>query len=56
MSSKETAELMTRCVNAHDRCGGGTPCPYCEPVLPLRTGDGRFASRVASPTPTEGEE
>jgi hypothetical protein len=39
-------ELITRCVNAHDRCfgGAGAPCPYCEPVEPLRTADGRFFS------------
>jgi hypothetical protein len=34
--------LKVRCVNAHDRCDGG-PCPYCEPVHPLRGEDGRFA-------------
>jgi hypothetical protein len=36
--------LMTECVNAHDRCygGAGAPFPYCEPVWPLRTEDGRF--------------
>jgi len=34
--------LITKCVNAHDRCDGGGPCPYCEPVWPLRTEDGRF--------------
>ncbi len=37
-------ELMTECINAHDRCDGG-PCPYCEPANPLRDADtGRFVS------------
>lgn len=38
-------ELLMKCVNAHERCHGGAggPCPYCEPITPLRTVDGRFA-------------
>jgi hypothetical protein len=37
--------VMVKCVNAHDRCFGGTsePCPYCEPVEPPRHEDGKFA-------------
>lgn len=36
-------KLIVKCVNAHDRCEGTISCPYCEPVFPLRTEDGRFA-------------
>ena len=36
--------LMLKCVNAHDRCEGSQPCPWCEPVMPLRDEDGKFAS------------
>lgn len=36
--------LLTKCVNAHDLCYQGGPCPYCEPIVPLRTEDGRFAT------------
>ena len=25
------------CVNAHDRCHEGGPCPYCEPLTKART-------------------
>ena len=39
--------LKTRCANAHDRCDGG-PCPYCEPVAPIRFENGRFAAREAT--------
>ena len=39
----ECPELMVECVNAHDRCFMGGPCPYCEYVLPMRDTRGRFA-------------
>ena len=44
-------ELMVECVNVHGRCygGWGAPCPYCEPVMPLRTTDGRFYSPTQPP-------
>ena len=32
-----------RCVNAHDLCWQGGPCPYCE-VVCHRDAHGRFAS------------
>lgn len=36
--------VRVKCVNAHDRCDGG-PCPYCEPVFPLRDDKtGKFVS------------
>lgn len=37
--------LIVKCVNSHDRCygGDGKPCPYCEPIIPLRYVDGKFA-------------
>jgi hypothetical protein len=40
-----TSRLLVKCVNAHDRCfnGAGAPCPLCEPKLPLRYEDGRYA-------------
>ena len=36
-------DLMMKCVNAHAKCSEGGPCPYCEPVVPLRYKDGSFA-------------
>lgn len=36
-------KLKVKCVNAHDRCECSSPCPYCEPVMPLRYEDGKFA-------------
>ena len=39
----EAAEADTRCVNAHDLCWQGGPCPYCE-VVCHRDAQGRFAS------------
>ena len=41
MTTDTSPDLMTECVNAHDRCDGG-PCPYCEPVKPLRDVSGKF--------------
>ena len=32
-----------KCVNAHDRCFYGGPCPLCEPVR-YRDAQGRFAN------------
>lgn len=28
--TKALYALPPRCVNAHDRCAGSEPCPYCE--------------------------
>lgn len=36
----------TKCVNAHDRCFLGGPCPYCE-ITGYRDEHGRFASALA---------
>jgi hypothetical protein len=35
-------EADTRCVNAHDLCWQGGPCPYCE-IICYRDAQGRFA-------------
>lgn len=32
-----------KCVNAHDRCYEGGPCPYCE-VTAYRDAQGQFAA------------
>ncbi len=37
-------DLMVKCSGAHSLCDMGGPCPYCEPVYPLRDTDGRFVS------------
>jgi len=39
----EVAEADTKCVNAHDRCFMGGPCPYCE-VICHRDAQGRFTT------------
>jgi hypothetical protein len=44
----EDKKLKVKCVNAHDRCAGSAPCPYCEPVTPLRYEDGTFAPQGTS--------
>ena len=44
---------VTRCVNAHDRCYLGGPCPYCEPIQPMRDTQGRFVSGIISFTPAQ---
>jgi hypothetical protein len=51
------AELMKECVNAHERCYGGlgAPCPFCEPVWPPRTSDGRFI-RFNEPASTPSDD
>jgi hypothetical protein len=47
-------EADTRCVNAHDLCWQGGPCPYCE-VTGYRDERGRFATVVGSmPEPGNG--
>ena len=43
----EARALRVECVNAHDRCYLGGTCLFCEPVVPLRTNDGKFAAANA---------
>lgn len=38
-------EADTKCVNAHDLCWQGGPCPYCE-VVCYRDDKGRFAPKI----------
>jgi hypothetical protein len=40
--------LMVKCVNSHDLCYQGGPCPYCEPVYPFRDESGKFVKIESS--------
>jgi hypothetical protein len=40
-------EAVTQCVNAHDLCWQGGPCPYCE-ITGYRDARGRFADHGKS--------
>jgi hypothetical protein len=44
-------ELEVRCVNAHDRCFEGGPCPLCE-LVRYRDEQGRFA-KPKEPNPCD---